>query len=322
MPYEKCVYATINYNILGLLIEEVTLMSYEEYIQQNILVPLGLSNTYLHKKEVSTNLTPGYKLRFFKPAKYDAPEYNGNKPAGYIMSSASDISKWLKWQLNYEKSDSRFSTLFNIAHQIKSDQTPLVDNLFYAGGWIIDKDKDLILHSGSNPNFSSFMVVDPKNKVGISVLANMKSSDTTHIALGILDILNGKKPAGYSSDFNQLVDKLASILIIIFIILLALLMFINLKLAKKIRKISDIKITSPILLRIILSSLTAIISIHCLVQLPLIFGMKNWDFIRVWYPQTAMFAVMLLAANILGVSILFMLLGFTRSKSKITNSNK
>ena len=150
----------------------------------------------------------------------------------------------------------------------------------------------------------------------------MKSSDTTHIALGILDILNGNKPAGYSSDFNQLIDKLASILIIIFIILLALLMFINLKLAKKIRKIFDIKITSRILLRIILSSLTAIISIHCLVQIPLIFGMKNWDFIRVWYPQTAMFAVMLLAANIIGVSILFMLLGFTRSKSKLTNSNK
>ena len=46
-PGDKFQYATINYDILGLIIQEVSGQSYENFIEQRILAPLGLTHTFL-----------------------------------------------------------------------------------------------------------------------------------------------------------------------------------------------------------------------------------------------------------------------------------
>lgn len=39
-------YATINYDVLALIIEEISGMAYEEYVKKNVLEPLGMTNSY------------------------------------------------------------------------------------------------------------------------------------------------------------------------------------------------------------------------------------------------------------------------------------
>lgn len=64
-PGEKFQYATANYDVLGLVIEKVTGKSYESYIEENILKPMGLNNTYLYKNEtVNNDMAKGIKLDF------------------------------------------------------------------------------------------------------------------------------------------------------------------------------------------------------------------------------------------------------------------
>lgn len=48
-PGDKFQYATINYDVLGLIIEKVTGNTYENYINEIILKPMGLNNTYLFR---------------------------------------------------------------------------------------------------------------------------------------------------------------------------------------------------------------------------------------------------------------------------------
>ena len=100
-PGKTFQYATINYDILGLIIEKTTGDTYEDYIEENILKPMKLNNTYLFSNEdINDRIASGYKLAFLKPQLYEAPIYRGNKPAGYIISSGEDMGKWLKIQMD------------------------------------------------------------------------------------------------------------------------------------------------------------------------------------------------------------------------------
>src|SRR5688572_2531437 len=50
-------YATINYDVIGLVIDKVSGMSYERYMVENIFQPLGLKNTFFGKEQNGTLAT-------------------------------------------------------------------------------------------------------------------------------------------------------------------------------------------------------------------------------------------------------------------------
>ncbi len=50
-------------DVLGLIIEKVTGMTYEKYIEENVLNPMKLNNTYLYKNEtVAEHMAQGITL--------------------------------------------------------------------------------------------------------------------------------------------------------------------------------------------------------------------------------------------------------------------
>lgn len=79
-PGTKHSYATINYDVLALIIEEVTGQRYQDFVTDNILLPLGMTESYFStgQEKVSDKLTKGYKVFFGKSIEYSAPRYYGN----------------------------------------------------------------------------------------------------------------------------------------------------------------------------------------------------------------------------------------------------
>ena len=73
--------------------------TFEEYMNKNIFKPLHLNNTRIGVSEEIPLKATGYKIGFFSPRRYDAPVFRGNNPAGYIVSNAKDITRWLKLQI-------------------------------------------------------------------------------------------------------------------------------------------------------------------------------------------------------------------------------
>ncbi|MFC6347788.1 serine hydrolase domain-containing protein [Vagococcus carniphilus] len=102
LPGESHEYGTINYDILGLLIEVVSGKNYEEFMTSEIFQPLNLKNTYVTSNEIknSESLSLGYRSFFFHPLYYEAPEFRGNTPAGYLLSNSKDLARWMSIQLN------------------------------------------------------------------------------------------------------------------------------------------------------------------------------------------------------------------------------
>lgn len=207
-------YATINYDILALIIEKITGVKYEDYITHEILIPLKMNNSFFRTNSNSTNLiVQGYKTSFLTSQKYNAPTYYGNTAAGYLVSSSSDLMKWLRlWSINTQDTSGIVKEVLN--YDVSTSEN-------YYAGWNIYE--DYICHSGNNPNYSSQVIISRDKELAVFALSNLSGSSATIIADGVFRILMGQEVnIGLQIDGNSFIDFLCllSPLIITYLVLL------------------------------------------------------------------------------------------------------
>ena len=96
-PGTKYSYSNSNYHLLALIIEKASGMSYGDFLAQNVLKPLGMTNTAHHgdEKAVVPGLATGYGPKdadgFEKPPYLDWSSKTGN---GSLYSTAGDLLKF------------------------------------------------------------------------------------------------------------------------------------------------------------------------------------------------------------------------------------
>lgn len=224
-PGSKFFYATINYDVIGLVIQKISGKPYEEYMKEKILQPLGLSETRLFREE-GKGMAVGYKRCFNKLAAYDAPMYRGNTPAGYVITNARDLARWLKIQMGTIEYTDFDKALIEKSHISDPD----LPDSNYAVGWFVLKNYQYITHSGDNPNFSSFIGFGDE-KVGVAVQSNIDTNFTTGTGQGIFSILREAepKPTLAAYDMNMRFDELSSKIVYVLsvFLLVALILFIR-----------------------------------------------------------------------------------------------
>lgn len=189
-PGSRFLYATANYDIIGLVIEKVTGIPYETYMEREIFSPLGLDHTAAGTAVRDTPLMArGSKIAFGKPRLYKAPSFRGNTPAGYIVSSGRDIARWLRMQMGLVPTP--FYPLMRQS-QSRNENVPPDPRDFssYAMGWFvyIDGSGD-IGHGGLNPNFTSYIGFNPGDKIGVALLANSDSAYTAAVGRWVMGYL-------------------------------------------------------------------------------------------------------------------------------------
>lgn len=320
-PGKKFQYATIDYDVLGLIIEKVTGVRYEKYMEENIIKPMGLTNTYLYKNgAVNEYMAQGYKIGFLKPHLYDAPVYRGNKPAGYIISNAEDMAKWLRIQMG-TLNDSKFSKdLIKDSHKPNRKVEYSDNNSFYASGWFVRGENDVVIyHPGENPNYSSFILYSPEKKIGVAVLSNIRSSYVSAVADGIYGIVQGKDYNRDIMDLMKLVDVIAILIICSSSLILLITLYFMLKTFRQIfrkeRKYHKKGIKN--ILKISFSLIFIIGLSYCLYLIPNIFlGGASWEFVDIWGPRSIKIAVCFGDISIWLVYIYFLIKNFYK---KVTN---
>lgn len=222
MPGTVHNYATINYDVLALIMEKVSGMTYEEYIEKNVLEPLGMTHSYFRvddsKPEQSAQ---GYRYAFLGAGKYDAPAFYGNTAAGYLVSDTEDLSIWVKAQMGIYEMDMS-DMIERIDDAIKTSHSyPIEKGQHYFAGWNLYD--TYFCHGGNNPNFSSQVIIGRTNKKAVFALANICGSAPTKAAYGIYRMMQGETAEiGFWMDGNSLVDLVSMIgcLIELYIIIL------------------------------------------------------------------------------------------------------
>ena len=160
IPGQHFEYATVNYDIVGAIIEKVSQKSFEDYMDQDILKPLGLNDTFVGVVPGPAHKAKGYRIGFFAPRAYTPPVYRGNNPAGYVSSSATDMARWLQIQMGLVETG--FTPLIRKTHQHDRVIAPGTPNLSsYAMGWFVSLvGEKQIYHGGLNPNFTATRLIN------------------------------------------------------------------------------------------------------------------------------------------------------------------
>lgn len=201
-------YATINYDVLALIIEKTSGMTYEEYIEKNVLKPLGMSHSYFRVDDIKPEQSAqGYRYAFMGARKYDAPTFYGNTAAGYLVSNTEDLAIWMKAQMGTVEADipEKLEQAITESHLY-----PTQNGQHYFAGWNLYD--TYFCHSGSNPDFSSQVIIGRNNEKAVFALANICSSAPTKAADGIYRMMQGGSvKIGFWPDGNSLLDLLCMI---------------------------------------------------------------------------------------------------------------
>lgn len=178
--YGSYEYANANYGLLGLIIEAVSGMSYEQYIDQNIFEPIGMSHSAASlEKSKENGLIDGYRNYFGIPIagnpNYPDKIHKGtwtNIPAGYLSSSLSDMEKYLQMYLR----DGDYILSGECIDRMFYDNVPAGDGTYYGMGWNYEKKmfrNPVLMHAGLVENYTSSMFILPDERKAVVVLVNM-----------------------------------------------------------------------------------------------------------------------------------------------------
>ncbi|GIN20078.1 serine hydrolase domain-containing protein [Siminovitchia fordii] len=229
-PGEQYNYGTVNYDVLGLVIEIVSRQSYEDFMREQVFQPLGLHQTYVYKEDAQATgqLAQGYRSSFFMTTPFKAPDYAGNKPAGYIISNTKDMARWMGIQMGIVQDIPEiFHTVIEKSHQ-GDMSVSAVNDMYYAAGWSVNADQTIIEHTGGNPNFKTQVAILPNERTAVSLLSNGTNTNI-NLVLKVKDILDGNLTQSYEISGTQLLDIILSSTTIILCLLAVLLFLLGLR---------------------------------------------------------------------------------------------
>ena len=194
-------YSNMNYSLLGAIIENRSGEKFEDFIQDRIFSPLGMTNTTLYPEiAAGKDRASGHQLRFSKIVVSDIEIYRSAAPVGWVMSTAQDMGKWLLMQLNNGKLDNQQvipQDLIFRSHEPAVEFTEDGEEVAYGMGWLSTISPDgtkVIWHGGDTPNFVAEMILVPDYDFGISMLVNGQTNDHIHdIAVNIVNLELGTK---------------------------------------------------------------------------------------------------------------------------------
>lgn len=189
-PGEAYEYNNSAYIILGYIIEDITGSTYEDYVEEKLFKPAGMTNSrYGHKREIIKNRATGYQ-----PADggFEIAEYLSMTlpyAAGSLMSNVDDLSKW---QIAMNKN--MFIT--EASKQLAWDDYTLNDgsNIGYGYGWGPGKINGTksVEHGGGIFGYETMGIYVPEEDVYVAVLTNSNGSNSTDNAIKVAAISLGK----------------------------------------------------------------------------------------------------------------------------------
>jgi D-alanyl-D-alanine carboxypeptidase len=204
-PGETYRYSNIGYVVLHLLVENLSGLSYQEYVEKNILQPLEMYNT---KAEIRLDSRDKQAIGYVYPFD-DRPHHSSRNLVeaelfeyrmgdGSILSTPSDMANYMQMLIGNGSRNGKTimsKEAFNLFTGINSDNK---NKGWYQYGIITIKyDSIFVLqHSGGMVGFSSNMKVDKTNDVAVYVSTNTQNGSIGLVTNYIHDVFKSLKSGG------------------------------------------------------------------------------------------------------------------------------
>jgi len=196
-PSKYYQYSNLGLSLLGFIVEEVTQTNFDDYVNQNILIPLSMNNTktYMSSEDYGKILTLGYSSlnRNNEREKVNFFNADGIAAAAGFTSNVEDLAKFARWQIDLveslEKNILSPETL-KLMHEIHWDDelTSITRGL---GFGVYNFDGDYwVGHGGSCPGYRSQLYINTNKELAYSVMINSSGTSPTKYIDGIHEILS------------------------------------------------------------------------------------------------------------------------------------
>lgn len=278
-PGTEYAYSNVNYNLLGSIIEHVTGRSYREYMEQEILIPLGLSHTSVGLP-ADGSIVEGTRLSYRHAADFPLAVREASIPAGYFYSDTEDMGRWIEIWTG--------STVIpeDLAEPLSAVKARLVNEGDYYSGWELFAD-GVTGHSGGTPNYSSRVVFSEDRQIGVCVLSNLNVAATTDsLCNSIYDTVAGRTPGGLAADIWTVFDLIFTGISAAGILLFAAAFLIR----KKV----------PL---IVLDAFLAVLLVLVFILFPVIFGAGMKEILFTWAPWSMTGGLLIIVADIVLLSV-------------------
>jgi CubicO group peptidase (beta-lactamase class C family) len=203
-PDKGYMYCNLNYNLAGSILEKITGIRFDKYIQQQILDPLGLYGGY-NVNALDSNLiakiyefnkeTKGFTLSLnaYAPRTEEINNYTMGRttpifsPTGGMKISANDLAKYMIMHSQLGKYDGGRMISKNLSQQM---QAIISEEENY--GMALETTtqlipgKTMIGHTGVAYGLYSLMFFEPKEKIGFIVISNGCDPKTINGINGVL----------------------------------------------------------------------------------------------------------------------------------------
>ena len=183
-PGQEHRYSNSGYFLLGMIIEDVSGTTYDEFLRNEIWSPLQMQDTgYEHQRVVLKHRASGYARRSDGPIRARYLDMTQPYSAGSLYSTVEDLNRWDQALRRRELIS---------ADSYKRMYTPEKDN--YAYGWHVGEShgRSAISHGGGINGFSSFILRIPDETLCVVVLSNIQQASSGRIAHDLAAIILGE----------------------------------------------------------------------------------------------------------------------------------
>lgn len=180
-------YSNLATSLMGIIIERVSGLPYQQYIEKNILTPLGMRDSAADPKNVSLALLS----KAYSQDKEAKDPMMRDAPAGAIFSNAEDMARFTSTLL--AGGSYRGATMLSsyiLAEMLRPQNEAVKLDLGFRIGlnWMLSRPSlsfagRVCWHDGGTPHFYSILIALPDIKLGAVVLSN---SDGGMINVGII----------------------------------------------------------------------------------------------------------------------------------------
>lgn len=186
-------YCNSGFVTAGEIIPKVTGQSWEQYVESNIVRPLGMTNTYMLTAgaENRPNIARPYTSSFTldgKPVRLPYDKVDNLAPAGSMVSCVKDLSKWLLMQLDSGRFESKQIVPWRVVQRTRDANTILGSRKSgilprhfqaYGLGTIMSdhNGRQVYAHTGGAFGFVTNTCFVPEEKLGITILTNQDNQN-------------------------------------------------------------------------------------------------------------------------------------------------
>jgi CubicO group peptidase (beta-lactamase class C family) len=193
-------YANANYVLLGEVIQQVSRMSYERYVEEHIFRPLEMNRSFASLSSAERDgFAAGYRFWFAYPVAIaaGAPFLRANLPAGQLIASVADMARYMSMHLDSGRYPGGTIVSSTGLADLHRPAAPREAHWSYAMGWMsgILGGQGVLWHDGLVPGFYAFMALIPERHQGIVILTNagnlLDMPRLNRAAFGALALLGG-----------------------------------------------------------------------------------------------------------------------------------